>query len=57
MREFIIIGNKHTRKSLIPKFSVTFLKSSIMPEEEVKSHIPFDAEKTFLPCLMLYISS
>ena len=34
--EFIIIGNKHTRESLIPNFPVTFLQSSIMPPEEVK---------------------
>ena len=35
--EFIMIGDKQTRESPIPKFPGTFLKSSIMPAEEVKT--------------------
>ena len=48
MTEFIIIGDKHTRDSFIPKFPVTLLQSSITPAEEVKSlGVTFDSEKTF----------
>ena len=34
--EFIIIGDKHTRESLTPKFPVKFLQSSVTPVDEVK---------------------
>ena len=46
--EFTIIVDKHTRESLIPKFPVTSLQSSITPAEEVKSlGVTFDSENTF----------
>ena len=46
--ESTIIGNKHTRESLILKIPVTFLQSSIMPAEEVKNlGVTFDSENTF----------
>ena len=35
--EFIIIDNKHTRQSLLPKFPVTFLQSSVTLADEVKT--------------------
>ena len=46
--EFIIISDKHTRESLIPKFAVKFLQSSIIPAEEVKNlGVTFDSEDIF----------
>ena len=45
MTEFIIMGDKHTREPLVPKFPVTFPQSSIIPAEELK--ITFDSENTF----------
>ena len=45
--EFIIIRDKHTTESLIPKFLVTFLQCSTMPEEEVKNlGVTFDSGDT-----------
>ena len=47
--EFIIIGDKHARESLIPKFPVTLLQSSITLAEKVKIKlgVTFDSENTF----------
>ena len=36
--EFIIIGDKHTRESLIPKFSVAFFQSYVSPSVEIKKN-------------------
>ena len=38
--EFIIIGDKHTRESVIPKFTVSFLQRSIFQAEKVKIQLP-----------------
>ena len=46
--EFIIIGDKHSRESLLPKFPVTFLQISVMPAEEIKNlGVAFNSENTF----------
>ena len=46
--EFIIIGSKHTRESLMPKFPFTFLHSSVTLTEDVKSlGVTFESENAF----------
>ena len=46
--KFIIIGDKHTRESLMSKFSVSFLESSIKPAVEIKNlGVTFDSENTY----------
>ena len=47
---FIIIRNKHTSESLILKFPVKFLESSIIPAVEVKKNISFDSDKVCHAC-------
>ena len=43
--EFTIICNKHTIESLISKFCVTFLQSSITPVEELKNLLSLLSQK------------
>ena len=46
--EFIIIGDKHTRESPMPKLPIIFLKSSITSPEEVKIlGVTFNSGNTF----------
>ena len=44
----MIIEDKHTRESFIPKFPVTLVRISITPAKEIKNlGVTFDTENTF----------